>query len=70
MMRTIANRLSRLEERQGTDDHRRNQIEEDAAFVMAKITSLVGHGHRLDAADRTRWDAWSERFLLDTGRTA
>lgn len=69
-MRTISNRLSRLEERRGNDDQRRNQIEEDAAFVMAKITSLVGHGHRLYAADRARWNAWSERFQLDTGRTA
>jgi hypothetical protein len=69
-MRTISNRLDRLEERRGSHDQCRNQIEEDAAFVMAKITSLVGHGHRLDAADRARWDAWSERFLPDTGRTA
>ncbi len=69
-MRTISNRLDRLEERRGNDDQRRNQIDEDAAFVMAKITLLVGHGHRLDAADRARWDAWSERFLCETGRTA
>lgn len=69
-MRKISNRLDRLEVRRSSDDQRRNQIKEDAAFVIAKITSLVGHGHRLDAADRARWDAWSERFLFETGRTA
>ncbi|GAA3714399.1 hypothetical protein GCM10022268_23940 [Sphingomonas cynarae] len=65
-MRTISNRLNRLEERRGSHDQRRSQIEEDAAFVMAKITSLAASGHRLDAGDRARWDAWSTRHFLET----
>lgn len=69
-MGTIASRLNRLEERRGDGDRRRNQIDEDAAFVMAKIKSLAGSGHRLDAADRARWDAWSSQFLLETGQAA
>lgn len=66
----IANRLTRLEERRGDGDRRRNQIDEDAAFVMGRIAALAGSGHRLDDAGRARWDAWSTQFLSETGLSA
>lgn len=69
-MGTIANRLSRLEEQRGDGNRRRNQIDEDAAFVMGRIAALAGSGHRLDAADRARWNAWSTQFLREVGRAA
>lgn len=73
-MRTITTRLERLEQRCGTEDQRRAQIDTDAAWVAAKVAGLAtvarDHGAIATPTDRQRWKQWSASFVADAGRTA
>lgn len=71
-MATLNNRLTRIERQRGDDGERRNQVEADAAWVISKIAALAAASKAVvpTQEDRVRWIAFSDRFMLRTGRGA
>jgi hypothetical protein len=71
-MATFNDRLTRIERQRGDDGERRNQVEADATWVLSRIAALAAASKNVVGTqqDRARWIAFSDRFMLQTGRGA